>query len=397
MSQTAIPCSVYRGGTSRGLFFNAVDLPENTKARNHIFTHAIDAYNPSQINGLGSGTSHSSKVVVIGKSQRENIGVEYTFYQIGIGAPIVDDQGTCGNLMAAVGAFAVDEGFVEVAPEATSVTVHVFNTNINREVKIDVPLHQGKAKVSGDYLMPGIVTPGSKYSVNIMHPGAGKTGKTAPLDKISKIKVGKKTYDMTFLDIVNPFVYVAAADFGLRGTEPTSEITAKQNLMDRLNCIRDEAAVAVGFADSAEEAKATVPAIPKIAMVAAPQDYTTTSGKEIKAKEIDILAKMISMEKLHRTFAGSGLYNLAAAALLPGTIPNQLSNTRYTQENQIVRIGHPDGIAEVQVSLTEDQEDVFSVGLERTARRIMKGEVFIPEKKEEETEYVPHLHIKEVT
>jgi hypothetical protein len=378
MPQTAIPCSVYRGGTSRGVFFVETDLPERKELRERIFLHAIDAYNPSQINGLGSGTSHSSKVVVVSKSERKDIDIEYTFYQIGIGSPAVDDNGTCGNLMAAVGSIAVNEGFKQVDDNAASVTVRVFNTNINREIIINVPVHQGKAKVNGDYLMPGIVTPGSKYNVNIMYPGGGKTGKTAPLGKVSPLTAEGKTYDSTFLDVVNPFVHINIADVGLKGTEPAAEIVGNVTLMELLNSIRHQAAVTVGFAKTAEEAKEHYPAVPKIAMVAPPQNYTTTSGKKIKAEEIDILAKMISMEKLHRTFAGSGLYNLAAAVLLPGTIPNRLSSINYSGGSQVVRIGHPDGVAEVQVSLTEDQKDVLSVGLERTARQIMKGELFVP-------------------
>lgn len=379
MPQTAIPCSVYRGGTSRGVFFIDSDLPENREVWERVFLHAIDANNPSQINGLGSGTSHSSKVVVVGKSERENMDIEYTFYQIGIGSPVTDDKGTCGNLMAAVGSIAVNEAFKQADTLATSVTVRVFNTNISREIVIEVPVHEGKAKVSGDYLMPGIVMPGSKYKVNIMHPGGGKTGETAPLGKTNPLKVNGETFDSTFLDIVNPFVHIPAVSVGLQGTELAMDIAADLSLMDRLNSIRDGAAVVAGFAETPEEAKKHYPAVPKIAVVASPQDYTTTSGEKVKARDIDILAKMISMEKLHRTFAGSGLYNLAAALLLPGTIPNQLSNINYTEGKKIVRIGHPDGVAEVQVSLTEDKEDVLSVGLERTARQIMKGEIFIPD------------------
>lgn len=379
MTQKSIPCSVYRGGTSRGLFFHQQDLPDNLEARNTIFLHAIDAYNPSQINGLGSGTSHSSKVVVIGPSTKPDVHIEYTFYQIGIGSPVVDDKGTCGNLMAAVGAFAVNEGLLDCNPNATVVTVSVLNTNINRYVEIDVPVENGRAKVTGDYLMPGIVTLGSKYSVNIMHPGGAKTDKTLPLGITSKITTMNKTYDISFVDVVNPFVYVAAQHFGLTGTEQWDQVTANNERIDSLNEIRDKAAVAVGFASTPKEAKELAPAVPKIAMVAAPQDYTTTSGKQINAEEIDVLAKMVSMEQLHRTFAGSGLYNLAAATVLPGTIPNQIANISYEGEQQLIRIGHPDGIAEVRVSLTEDETDVVSVGLERTARQIMKGEVFIPE------------------
>lgn len=379
MTQMKIPCSVYRGGTSRGLFFHESDLPKDEELKKKIFLHAIDAYNPSQINGLGSGTSHTSKVVVIGRSTKPNIDLEYTFYQIGIGTPVVDSEGTCGNLMAAVGAFAVNEGLVDCDLEASHLRISVFNTNIHREVKIDVPVQAGQAKVIGNYFMPGIVTPGSKYNVNIMDPGGAKTGKTAPLGNQSTVDVEEKTYDISLIDIVNPFVYVEASTLGLTGTEQAQEIATNEKVMRLLNRIRDEAAVQVGFASTTDEAKQYSSAVPKIAVVAKPQDYTTTSGEKVTIEQIDVMAKMVSMGKLHRTFAGSGLYNLAASTLLFGTIPNQLTEVVPNEDGQVIRIGHPDGIAEVRVALTEDQTDVGSVGLERTARLIIKGDVFIPE------------------
>lgn len=371
MTQFSIPCSVYRGGTSRGLFFHEKDLPQDETARNNIFLQGIDAYNLSQINGLGSGTSHSSKVVVIGTTGEQ---INYTFYQIGIGTPTVDDKGTCGNLMAAVGAFVVNEGLIDVDPTAKEIKVPVYNTNVNMHLHINIPVENGEAKVVGDYLMPGIVTSGAKFEVDILRPGGGKTGKTLPLGLSSAIK----NYQVSFVDVVNPFVFVAADMLGLSGTEPIGEVSGNEQLMKEVNGIRDEAAVSVGFAETIEGAKTNSPAIPKISIVAKAQDYITTSGKQIKKEEIDIVAKMLSMGKVHRTFAGSGLYNLAATTLLPGTIPNQVAGLKNIEKNQIIRIGHPDGIAEVRVSLTEDQKDVLSVGLDRTARQIMKGEVFIP-------------------
>ncbi|SDI55146.1 PrpF domain-containing protein [Natribacillus halophilus] len=139
MAQYAISCSVYRGGTSRGLFFHEKDLPTKEWEKQQVFLEAVDAYNPSQIDGLGSGTSHTSKVVVISPSEREDADVNYTFYQIGIGQEIVDDKGTCGNLMAAVGAFAVNEQLVNPS-NGIGVTVRASNTNIGKIISIHVPI-----------------------------------------------------------------------------------------------------------------------------------------------------------------------------------------------------------------------------------------------------------------
>ncbi|NOU97823.1 PrpF protein [Paenibacillus sp. LMG 31456] len=376
MSQFSIPCTVYRGGTSRGIFFVKSSLPEDAQLQKKIFLHGIDAYNVNQINGLGSGTSHTSKVCVISQSLLDGVDVDYTFYQIGIGEEIIDDKGTCGNLMAAVGAFAVDEGLVIANPSTDYVNVSVFNTNIKKKLQLKVPVVNGRARVSGDYVMPGVSGTGAQFAVDILNPGGAKTGKTLPIDVLFSMETDRRAYEVSFVDVVNPFVYVAANDLGVKGTEPSSELTMNEGLLVEIEAIRSRMAIHAGMAKSPEEVAGSVP---KIALVAEPQDYVTSAGKLIRKEEVDIVARMLSMGKFHRTFAGSGLYNLAAAALLQGTIPNRFAVEKDGVQGQIIRIGHPEGIAEVRVSLTEDGKDVVSIGLDRTARRIMKGDLYIPE------------------
>ena len=375
MSQFSITCSVYRGGTSRGLFFRKSDLPDDIELRNLIFMTGIDSYNPSQINGLGSGTSHTSKVCVISPSLMKEVDVEYTFYQIGIGAEVVDDTGTCGNLMAAVGSFAVDEGLVPVNFKDDFVNIAIFNTNIGKILRMQVPLLDGRAKVSGDYLMPGVTTPGAKIIINILAPGGGKTGKTLPLGTNGQVETKFGSYNISFVDVVNPFVFIDASDLGVTVAEDNSELSRNILLLEKIELIRRKAAVEAGMADTEDEVPNSVP---KFALIMAPQTYVTKTGRVIKEEEVDIVAKMVSMGKFHRTFAGSGLYCMAAATLLPGTIPNRFARKRDGSQDQIIRIGHPEGIAEVRVSLTEDGTDVASVGLDRTARRIIKGDLYIP-------------------
>ncbi|SDI55113.1 PrpF domain-containing protein [Natribacillus halophilus] len=217
--------------------------------------------------------------------------------------------------------------------------------------------------------MPGTARPGAKYSVHILDPGGGKTGKTLPLGNVRK--ENDRTY--SFVDLVNPFVHLKASAFHLDGTEGNDLINGNEDVLAALETVRSEAAVAAGMAESIDEAR-KAPAVPKVTLVAPPQTYVSASGTTINKKDIDIVAKMISMGKVHRTFAGSGLYNLAASTRLPGTIPNRLTST---QQSEVVRIGHPDGIAEVMVSLTDDETEVSYVGLERTARLIMKGKVYV--------------------
>ncbi len=378
MSQIAIPCCVYRGGTSRGLFFHKKDLPSDVLKRNKIFLNGVDAYNLSQINGLGGGTSHTSKVCVISPSLQERADVDFTFYQIGIGKEVVDDNGTCGNLMAAVGAFAVDEKLLRVDSSMEIATVKVYNTNIKAILEIQVPLINGNARVSGDYLMPGVANKGAMIRVAIISPGGGKTGKTLPVGTKYLLRITDEQYEVSFVDVINPFVFISSEVLGFSCTELNSEISENQPLIDKLNLIRDELTVVTKMAHSVDEARRITPSVPKIGMVAKPRQYTATSGKLINKEEVDIICKMISMGKLHRTSPASGLFCLAAAILLPGTIPNQLAAIPAGTKERTVRIGHPDGVVEVRVSLTDNGLDVEFVGMDRTARRIMKGELFTP-------------------
>ncbi|QBP43143.1 PrpF protein [Paenisporosarcina antarctica] len=378
MSQQSVPCAVYRGGTSRGIFFHEKDLPRDKKKRENIFLAGIDAYNPSQINGLGSGTSHTSKVIVISEPSVKEAVLDYTFYQIGIGEAVVDAEGTCGNLMAAVGAFAVDEGLVNLDILDKETTVFVFNKNIQKMIKLNVPVINGKAQVSGDYHMPGTIIPGAKFEVDILSPGGGITGKSLPLGSTTKLEVSEESFDASFADIVNPFVFTAAESFCLKGSEPNSKLSQDAELMSKLESIRLKASVLSGMAETEKEAM-QIPSIPKIAILSKPHDYTTSKGELIKAEDVDIVAKMVSMGKFHRTFAGSGLYNLAASALLPGTIANSYTSKRLVGQSGTFRIGHPEGVAVVRVALTKNGMDIESVGLDRTARLILKGLLYIPE------------------
>lgn len=374
MDQFTVPCIIYRGGTSRGLFFHKQDLPEDPSIRNKIFLKGIGSEDASQIDGLGAATSHTSKVVIIEKSPDSSSDILYTFIQLGIDNDTIDYEGTCGNLMAAVGAFAVDENLVDVADGAERIVVKAWSTNVEKLIEIDVPLIEGKAKVMGDYSISGIKSPGAKYVVSILNPGGGKTGSTLPVG-------ARKTSDemeFSFVDIVNPFVYVKANDLSLTGTELNAEITNHPEILQRLETIREIGTVSAGLADTVQDARDLYPAIPKVAYVAAPQDYKTSGGKLIRKEEIDILARMVSMKKMHRTFAVSGLLNIAASCVLKDTIPYELSTVDKDIQDQVIRVGHPEGVAEIRVGKDPDSEDILYVGLDRTARRIMDGNLYIP-------------------
>ena len=360
------------------MFFLEQDLPADPALRERIFLKGIGAEDASHINGLGAGTSHTSKVVIMEKSLEPDIDVNYTFVQLGIGDKTLDYAGTCGNLMAAVGAFAVDEGLVEVDPNADSVLVKVWSTNVHLLIEIEVPLIAGEVRTSGDFLISGVHDSGAKYVVDMMNPGGGKTGSTLPLQAqgIFTLTNGENIA-YSFADIVNPVVFVSAESLGLMGTELNSAVSQNLKVMQTLEEVRELVAVESGLCESREEARQAYRAIPKVAFVAKPQDYITSTGKRIRKEDYHILARMVSMEKMHRTFAMSALLNLGAMCLLKGTIPYQLSSAEEADE-QVIRIGHPEGIAEVRIGKGPAEEEIHYVGVERTVRKIMEGYLFVP-------------------
>lgn len=379
MPQLKIKCSIYRGGTSRGLFFLEKDLPEDRLLRDKIFLKGIGAEDASHINGLGGGTSHTSKVVIVEKSTNPNIDVNYTFVQLGIGDDTVDYAGTCGNLMAAVGAFAVDEGLVNVDTEAASIIIKVWSTNTAALIEIEVPLIAGEVKTSGDFCIPGVHDSGAKYIVDIMYPGGGKTGSTLPLTAQGEfVLTNGEKIAYSFADIVNPVVFISAEDLSFNGTELNSKVSQNEKVMQTLEEVRELTAVASGLCISREKARDEYRAIPKVGYVAKSQDYLTSTGKLIKKEDYHILARMVSMERMHRTFAMSALLNLGAMCLLKGTIPHALASSDPTKAAQVIRIGHPEGIAEVRICKMPDREDILYVGVERTVRKIMEGYLYIP-------------------
>lgn len=378
MPQTTIPAAVYRGGTSRGIFFNEKDLPTDPGMRERIFLHGIDAWNLSQVDGLGAGTSHTSKCVVIGPPSKPGAHADYTFIQVGIGVQKADAKGTCGNLMAAAAAFAVDEGLVPVAPGENETVVLLYDVNAAKVLSITLPLVDGKAKTSGDYAMPGVARTGALVRVAIQNPGGGKTGQTLPLGPVAELETPYGTFAATIADMVNPFVFVDAAAVGLTSAEPFDSLSANAERLAVLNAVRDAAAVKLGWAKDAADAAVNSPAIPKIAVVGAPRDYTTTSGNAITANDADVLVRALSMGRLHRTCPASGLYCLAGICLLPDTIPAKIFRSRTQGNDHVARIGHPDGVAHVRVRTTEDGKGVAAVGMDRTIRKIMQGNIYVP-------------------
>lgn len=371
-----IPTTIMRGGTSKGLILRTADLPSDPTLRDQIILRLYGSPDRSQIDGLGGGTSLTSKLALVGPSSHPNAQIDYTFGQVSLERNVIDYHVTCGNMSSAVGLYAVEEGYVKLTEPVTR--VHLYNTNTKKIIAVEVPVKDGQIQYDGDFFIDGVPGTSSKIMVNFLDSGGTFTGKTLPtgnpLDFI-KLEDGRE-FQVSVVDSGNVVVFVRARDLGICGTEVADDINENSELLNTLEQIRVEAGVRIGVITDKSIVTPTSHALPKIAMVASPQDYLTMNGQPISASNIDVVGRYIAMGLLHRAFAVSGAIALATAAKIPGTIPNDI--VRST--GQGIHIGHPTGELYVE-SIVEQYEEDWKVtrgAVGRTARRLMDGYAYIP-------------------
>ena len=384
MSQSRVPAVFIRGGTSKGVFFHARDLPEDLAGRDKIFCAAIGSPDPygRQLDGMGGGISSLSKVVVIEPSTRPGIDVDYTFGQVVVDAREVDYGATCGNLSSAVGPFAVDEGLVSMADGAALVRVH--NTNTDKVFESRFVVANGKAKTTGAFTIPGVAGDGARVQLDYLDPAGARTGALLPTGRLADfvtLKDGRKI-EVCCVDATTPCVFVAAADLGLTATELPSELENMAEALACLEAIRAQAGVLMGLGATPRAISDTSPASPRVAIVAAAAAATLLDGNLLPADDMDLSVRMISMGTPHRAVPLTGGMCLAVAANLAGSLVHrQLSQSAQASRDGNVRLGTPSGAfpigAEVQGEGTNSIVD--RVTTYRTARRLMEGNVLVPE------------------
>ncbi len=383
MAQAKLRAVFMRGGTSRALFFREEDLPPERATRNRIFLAALGSPDPygRQLDGLGGGSSSTSKIAIVGRSSRSGVDVDYTFAQVSVDRPQVDYRGNCGNISSAVGPYAIDEGLVaNVGEPATRVVI--FNTNTAKRIIARVPVEAGQAAVEGDFELAGVPGSGARIALEFEDPGGAVTGKLlptgAPCDAIEVPGVGRVLASL--VDATNPMVFVRAAALGLSGRESPAEVDARPDLTTLLEKIRAEAAVRMGIAPDVASATERSPAVPKIGVVSQPATYLDLSGNEVAADAVDVVALVISMGKAHRAIALTAAMCLAVAASVPGTVVAEV--TRSLGPGQDVRIGHPSGVLPIGATVERGPNGYYAVQTRvyRTARRLMEGWIRVPER-----------------
>ena len=364
-----------RGGTSKGIFLMEEDLPQDSHLRDRIILAIFGSPDIRQIDGLGGADSLTSKLALIAPSTEPDRDVDYTFGAVGIDQPFVDYSANCGNISSAVGPYAIARGLVRAEEPFT--TVRIFNTNTRKMIQAKIPIKRGKVVSEGDYAIQGVPGTGAKIELSFMDPGGALTGKLLPtgneVDEIT-LETGEKLY-VTIVDAGNPTAFVLAEDLGLRGTELPEFLEGAPEIKSKLEALRKK----VGDLSKIPP----TPSIPKIAFVAPPQDYKTIAGQTVRKDEVDILARVIAMGKLHKAFAITAGVPAAAAAVIPGSIIHRVIARPGgdLMERKLV-IGHPSGQMDVGVEARkeEGQIRIVSCTIGRTARKIMDGRVYIPKK-----------------
>ena len=372
MSQIALAAVFMRGGTSKGLFFHRRDLPAERAEWDALFLAALGSPDPHgrQLDGMGGGISSLSKVVVVSPSARPGVDIDYLFGQVAVERALVDCRSNCGNLTAAVGPFAVDEGLIKVADGEVALTLH--NCNLGQRIETRFGVEGGRAVAEGTAVLDGVAGRGAPVRLSFLDPGGAVTGRLLPTGRSCDVLdvPGVGAIEAMLIDASTALVCVCAEALGLSGVELPDEIEADPALIARLESIRRAGAVAMGIAPKTES-------VPKIGFISPPADAMTLSGARLPADAVDLTARVISMGRPHRALPLTAALALAAAVRIPGTVAAEAASPG--DDSGSIRLGHPSGIAEVMVDLAApDPLHLSRLTVTRTARRLMEGRVLVP-------------------
>lgn len=388
--QLKVPATYIRGGTSKGVFFRLQDLPEACQqpgaARDKLLMRVIGSPDPygKQIDGMGGATSSTSKTVILAKSSKADHDVDYLFGQVSIDKAFVDWSGNCGNLSAAVGSFAIASGLVDSArvPQNGTCTVRIWQANIGKTIIAHVPITNGQVQETGDFELDGVTFPAAEVQLEFLDPadegedGAG--GSMFPTGNlVDDLEVpGVGTLKATLINAGIPTIFVNAEAIGYTGTELQDAINSDPAALKKFETIRAHGAVKMGLIKDVAEA-ATRQHTPKVAFVAKPQTYTSSSGKVVNASDVDLLVRAMSMGKLHHAMMGTAAVAIGTAAAVPGTLVNLAAGGT---EREAVRFGHPSGTLRVGAQAVQEngQWVVKKAIMSRSARVLMEGWVRVP-------------------
>lgn len=387
--QLKIPATYMRGGTSKGVFFKLTDLPDAAQvpgnARDELLLRVIGSPDPygKHTDGMGGATSSTSKTVVLCKSEKTDHDVDYLFGQVAIDKPFIDWSGNCGNLTAAVGAFAISNGLIEQSriPDNGIAIVRIWQVNIQKTIIAHIPISNGEVQESGDFALDGVTFPAAEVKVEFLDPADGDgsmfpTGNVVDELDVPETLVPGGKLKATLINAGIPTLFINAQDIGYRGTELQDDINSDVDALARFEALRAIGALKMGLIENIEEAKVRQHT-PKIAFVAGPATYQSSSGKTIEAANIDINVRALSMGKLHHAMMGTAAVAIATASAIPGTLVNSAAGGG---ERNTVTFGHPSGTLQVGAQARFEQNTWVAkkAVMSRSARVLMEGYVRIP-------------------
>ncbi|MBP8119952.1 MAG: 2-methylaconitate cis-trans isomerase PrpF [Burkholderiales bacterium] len=387
--QVKIPATYMRGGTSKGVFFRLQDLPGVAQipgaARDALLLRVIGSPDPygKQIDGMGAATSSTSKTVILSKSSKPDHDVDYLFGQVSIDKGFVDWSGNCGNLSAAVGPFAISNGLVDAVriPQNGVAVVRIWQANIGKTIISHVPITDGQVQETGDFELDGVTFPAAEVQLEFMDPAAEEDGAGGAMfptgNLVDNLEVpGIGTFKATMINAGIPTIFVNAEAIGYTGTELQDAINGDANALARFEALRAHGAVQMGLIKHIDEA-AKRQHTPKIAFVARPADYISSSGKKVTAADTDLLVRALSMGKLHHAMMGTAAVAIGTAAAIPGTLVNLAAGGGA---RTAVRFGHPSGTLRVgaEATLVNGEWSVTKAIMSRSARVLMEGWVRVP-------------------
>jgi probable AcnD-accessory protein PrpF len=387
--QIRIPATYMRGGTSKGVFFRLQDLPAAAQvpgaARDALLLRVIGSPDPygKQIDGMGGATSSTSKTVILSKSSRPGHDVDYFFGQVSIDKAFVDWSGNCGNLSAAVGPFAIANGLVDAGrvPRDGMAVVRIWQANIAKTIVAHVPVTNGAVQETGDFELDGVTFPAAEVQLEFMDPAADEEGAGGSMfptgNLVDDLEVpGVGTLKATMINAGIPTVFVNAESIGYTGAELQDAINSDAKALAMFEAIRAHGALRMGLIKSIDEA-AKRQHTPKVAFVAPPADYVSSSGKRVQSGDIDLLVRALSMGKLHHAMMGTAAVAIGTAAAIPGTLVNLAAGGG---PRNAVRFGHPSGTLRVgaEARQVDGEWIVTKAVMSRSARVLMEGWVRVP-------------------
>ncbi|KAJ6105660.1 hypothetical protein N7512_009177 [Penicillium capsulatum] len=372
LKQHSLPAAYYRGGTSRAVFFKQEDLPRDRKHWDPILRGVIGSPDPygRQLDGLGGGISSLSKVCVVGPSTHRDADIDYTFVSLGIKNTNVDYSSNCGNMISAVGPFAVDSRLFPVRDASASASVRIHNTNTGKIIHSSFPVVDGEAASSGAFSIDGVAGTAARIKLDFIHPAGSVTGTLLPTGNATDII---DDIPATCIDAANPCVFVRAQDLNVDGNLSPDEITSHPDLLAQLDSIRRQAGVKMGLSETPSGVPGSVP---KICLVSVPSvsDARDVEQKQTSA-DVDLLARALSVGQPHKAVPITVALALAAAARVSGSTVAGIVEGKELIDDAGITIGHASGNLLVGANFDADGT-LASATVFRTARRLFEGKIF---------------------